>query len=80
MQAMYLQVPVIAVNSGGPRETVLSGTTGFLCEQVGCVMHDIVYSLFSMHVVIVRYLKSLWLCYRFRGSRKSMCCHPYCAA
>lgn len=31
---MYLQVPVIAVNSGGPRETVLSGTTGFLCEQV----------------------------------------------
>lgn len=31
---MYLQVPVIAVNSGGPKETVLSGQTGFLCEQV----------------------------------------------
>eukprot|EP01032_Pedospumella_encystans_P013833 gene13833-15909_t len=30
---MFLQVPVIAVNSGGPKETVLHGHTGFLCEQ-----------------------------------------------
>ena len=34
LQAMFLQVPVIAVNSGGPKETVLHGHTGFLCEQV----------------------------------------------
>jgi glycosyltransferase involved in cell wall biosynthesis len=31
---MYLQVPVIAVNSGGPRETVVNDVTGFLCNQV----------------------------------------------
>jgi alpha-1,3/alpha-1,6-mannosyltransferase len=33
-QAMDLGVPVIAVNSGGPKETVASGVTGYLCNQV----------------------------------------------
>eukprot|EP01034_Spumella_vulgaris_P033406 gene33406-41221_t len=33
LEAMYLSTPVIAVNSGGPRETVLDGKTGYLCEQ-----------------------------------------------
>lgn len=33
LEAMYLQTPVIAVNSGGPRETVVHGATGYLCEQ-----------------------------------------------
>ncbi|KAJ2842240.1 Alpha-1,3-mannosyltransferase-like protein [Coemansia erecta] len=32
LEAMYMRVPVIAVDSGGPRETVLHGKTGFLCE------------------------------------------------
>lgn len=32
VEAMYLQCPVIAVKSGGPLETVLNGTTGFLCS------------------------------------------------
>lgn len=31
VEAMYLQCPVIAVNSGGPTETVVDGVTGFLC-------------------------------------------------
>ena len=31
VEAMYLQCPVIAVNSGGPLETVLDGHTGYLC-------------------------------------------------
>jgi len=31
LEAMYLGKPVIAVNSGGPRETVVDGETGFLC-------------------------------------------------
>ncbi len=31
---MYENTPVIAVNSGGPRETVVNGQTGFLCQQV----------------------------------------------
>ena len=34
LEAMYLGCPVIAVDSGGPRETVRHGETGFLCEQV----------------------------------------------
>lgn len=32
-QAMYLKRPVIASNTGGPRETVLNGETGILCDD-----------------------------------------------
>ena len=32
LESMYCKTPVIAVNSGGPTETVLDGTTGWLCE------------------------------------------------
>lgn len=32
IEAMYAGTPVIAVNSGGPKETVLSDETGFLCD------------------------------------------------
>ena len=32
LEAMYMHRPVIAVNSGGPLETVLDGKTGFLCD------------------------------------------------
>lgn len=32
LEAMFCKKPVIAVNSGGPTETVLNGITGFLCE------------------------------------------------
>ncbi|KAJ1942319.1 Alpha-1,3-mannosyltransferase-like protein [Linderina macrospora] len=32
LEAMYMRVPVVAVNSGGPRETVVHGKTGYLCE------------------------------------------------
>lgn len=33
LEAMRAECPVIAVNSGGPLETVLHDETGFLCEQ-----------------------------------------------
>ncbi|CAD6199806.1 unnamed protein product [Caenorhabditis auriculariae] len=33
IEAMYLGAPVIAVNSGGPLETVSEGETGFLVDQ-----------------------------------------------
>jgi len=33
LEAMYMQTPVIAVNSGGPLETIIDGITGYLCEQ-----------------------------------------------
>lgn len=32
LEAMYLRTPVIAVNSGGPTETIVHEQTGFLCE------------------------------------------------
>lgn len=32
LEAMYMQKPVVAVNSGGPLETVVDEKTGFLCE------------------------------------------------
>ena len=33
IEAMYMRTPVIAVNSGGPKETVDNSETGYLCEQ-----------------------------------------------
>lgn len=33
LEAMYLSRPVIAVNSGGPTETIVHEQTGFLCES-----------------------------------------------
>jgi alpha-1,3/alpha-1,6-mannosyltransferase len=32
IEAMYCEVPVIAVNNGGPTETVVDGGTGYLCN------------------------------------------------
>jgi alpha-1,3/alpha-1,6-mannosyltransferase len=29
---MYCSLPVVAVNDGGPTETVVDGLTGFLCQ------------------------------------------------
>lgn len=31
LEAMYNSLPVLAVNSGGPLETVIDGVTGYLC-------------------------------------------------
>uniref|UniRef100_A0A158P710 Alpha-1,3/1,6-mannosyltransferase ALG2 n=1 Tax=Angiostrongylus cantonensis TaxID=6313 RepID=A0A158P710_ANGCA len=33
IEAMYLGIPVIAVDSGGPRESIVHGETGFLAKQ-----------------------------------------------
>ena len=33
LEAMYMKLPVIAHNSGGPKETILHGKTGILCES-----------------------------------------------
>ncbi|KAH0627113.1 hypothetical protein JD844_002523 [Phrynosoma platyrhinos] len=32
LEAMYMKCPVIAVNSGGPLESIVNNQTGFLCE------------------------------------------------
>lgn len=34
LEAMYSEKPVIAVNSGGPRETIINNETGYLCEPL----------------------------------------------
>ena len=33
LEVMYSGTPIIACNSGGPRESVVNGITGFLCDQ-----------------------------------------------
>ena len=33
LEAMYMKLPVIAHNSGGPKETILHGKTGILCDS-----------------------------------------------
>lgn len=33
LEAMYLRKPVIACNCGGPTETIIHETTGFLCDE-----------------------------------------------
>lgn len=33
LEAMYMQKPVIAANSGGPTETIIHESTGLLCDQ-----------------------------------------------
>lgn len=32
LEGMYMSKPVIAVNSGGPTETIINDSTGFLCN------------------------------------------------
>lgn len=34
LEAMYMTCPVIAVNSGGPLESVVNSVTGFLCDPL----------------------------------------------
>ncbi|XP_030407431.1 alpha-1,3/1,6-mannosyltransferase ALG2 [Gopherus evgoodei] len=34
LEAMYMRCPVIAVNSGGPLESVINNVTGFLCDPL----------------------------------------------
>lgn len=33
IEAMYMKKPVIAINSGGPKETIIDNETGLLCES-----------------------------------------------
>lgn len=40
LEAMARGIPVVAVDAGGPRETVLSGTTGLLTSAAPTVMGE----------------------------------------
>jgi alpha-1,3/alpha-1,6-mannosyltransferase len=45
LEAMYSSIPVIAVSSGGPLETVISGETGYLCEQTPLEFSNAMYNI-----------------------------------
>lgn len=47
LEAMLVAKPVIAVNSGGPRETVDHGITGYLCEPTPESMAEFMYRICS---------------------------------
>lgn len=47
LQAMYAGTPVLAVASGGPLETVVDGTTGFLCPGEPEAFADALWKLVS---------------------------------
>jgi len=49
LEAMYAGSPVIAVNSGGPRETVLHGVTGYLVENCSDSFCEALYDLIVLH-------------------------------
>jgi alpha-1,3/alpha-1,6-mannosyltransferase len=45
LEAMYAGVPVIAVNHGGPTETVVHGVTGLLCDAEETAFADAILKL-----------------------------------
>ncbi|KAJ1889617.1 Alpha-1,3-mannosyltransferase-like protein [Kickxella alabastrina] len=48
LEAMYMRVPVVAANSGGPRETVVHAKTGFLCEPTPDAFAEAVAAVLGM--------------------------------
>ncbi|ORY02594.1 alpha-1,3/1,6-mannosyltransferase ALG2 [Basidiobolus meristosporus CBS 931.73] len=50
VEAMYSKVPVVAVNSGGPRESVKDGVTGFLCESSTEAFTEAIYKIYKGEV------------------------------
>lgn len=47
LEAMYFAKPVVAVNSGGPTETVVQQVTGFLCEAEPVIFANAIKKLVS---------------------------------
>nr|XP_023012047.1 alpha-1,3/1,6-mannosyltransferase ALG2 [Leptinotarsa decemlineata] len=50
LEAMLVSKPVIAVNSGGPRETVDHGVTGYLCEPNSDSLADFMYRVLKDNI------------------------------
>ncbi|KAG5880923.1 hypothetical protein JTB14_035144 [Gonioctena quinquepunctata] len=50
LEAMLVSKPVIAVNSGGPRETVDHGVTGYLCEPTPESLAEFMYRIHNENV------------------------------
>lgn len=47
LEAMQYEKVVIACNSGGPRETVIHGVTGFLCDNTPKVSNRQLFRIFD---------------------------------
>ncbi|XP_053956895.1 alpha-1,3/1,6-mannosyltransferase ALG2 [Anastrepha ludens] len=47
LEGMYMSKPVIALNSGGPTETIVNNSTGFLCEQQPTKFADAMLQLYK---------------------------------
>lgn len=47
VEAMFAKLPVVAVNSGGPRESILDGETGFLVEPEPQAVADAIRQILS---------------------------------
>ena len=47
VEAMYARLPVIAVNSGGPKETVKDRVTGFLCSSTPMAFSEAIASFIN---------------------------------
>lgn len=47
LEGMYMRVPVVAVNSGGPLETVLDEETGYLCRPTPEAFSQVMERLYS---------------------------------
>ncbi|KAH8302679.1 hypothetical protein KR044_009391 [Drosophila immigrans] len=54
LEGMYFCKPVVALNSGGPTETVVQSSTGFLCEQQAKSFGGAMYQLFRDEALRVK--------------------------
>ncbi|KAH8408554.1 hypothetical protein KR215_007392 [Drosophila sulfurigaster] len=54
LEGMYFCKPVVALNSGGPTETVVHSSTGFLCEQQEKSFGGAMYQLFRDEALRVK--------------------------
>lgn len=58
VEAMYCGLPVVSVNNGGPKETVVNGQTGFLCEPTANAFGTAILKLVSDQVIRLQLSKA----------------------
>jgi alpha-1,3/alpha-1,6-mannosyltransferase len=66
IESMYLECPVIAVNAGGPMETVVDECTGFLCEQSAVSFAEAMHKFVVSGEVLKKDFQSLQMSLRER--------------
>ena len=51
---MYLRRPVVAVNTGGPTETIVNNETGFLCSKSPDAFADVMLKVVEDSTILIR--------------------------